>query len=70
MIIETINKDMVEFKSLSDGIVFKDEHSNYCMKIEYNNGVNMTYLTDGQLGFVDDFKKVEKVRCKLVIDNA
>ena len=59
----------VEFRKLSNGEVFRDEHSNYCMKIETNDGVNMVYLSDGALGSAEEFWTVEKVRCELIVDN-
>lgn len=66
-----VNKspNMVEFIKLSCGSVFKDQNSNYCMKLEYYSDVNMVYLTDGTLGFIEDSERVEKVRCELVVEN-
>lgn len=62
--------NMIVFDKLSCGEVFKDEHSNICMKIEETvNGCNMVYLSNGSLDCIEIDKKVERVRCELVIDN-
>ena len=66
-----VNKkpNMVSFKNLSCGEVFKDENSNYCMKIEANDYINMVYLFDGALGSADDEEMYERVECELVVSN-
>ena len=70
MIIVTKKPNMVMFENLHCGDVFRDEHSNICIKIEECvDGRNMVYLCDGVRDFMDYNKKVEKVRCELVIDN-
>lgn len=70
MIITNKSPNMVEFNKLSYGVVFKDKHSNICMKIaETIEGKNMVYLIDGLLDYADEDEKVEKVRCELVIEN-
>ena len=64
------NPDMVVFEKLSCGSVFRDKHSNICMKIEEAiDGKNMVYLCDGSLDYADDKEKVERVRCELVVEN-
>ena len=60
---------MVEFYKLSCGVVFRDKHSNICMKIEDDGNSNMIYLCDGSRGYIYGEDKVEKVRCELVIEN-
>lgn len=69
MVITHKSPNMVEFYKLSCGTVFRDKHSNLCMKIEENNDTNMVYLVDGSLYCIDNDEKVEKVRCELVIEN-
>lgn len=70
MVITNKSPNMVEFKNLSCGVVFRDKHSNICMKIEEGvDGHNMVYLCDGSIGYVDEDEKVERVRCELVIEN-
>lgn len=66
-----VNKkpNMVSFKNLSCGEVFKDGHSNYCMKIEPDNDANMVYLSDGALGMADDEDIFERIKCELVVSN-
>ena len=67
-----VNKspNMVMFEKLSCGEVFRDKHSNICMKIEeVVSGQNMVYLCDGSLNYIDSDEKVEKVCCELVVDN-
>ena len=61
--------NMVSFKNLSCGEVFKDEHSNYCMKIEPDSDANMVYLSDGALGMADDEDIFERIKCELVVSN-
>jgi hypothetical protein len=63
------NPDMVLFEKLSCGSVFRDKHSNICMKTELNENTNMVYLTDGSLDYLDDTEKVERVRCELLVEN-
>lgn len=61
MIISNKSPNMVEFKALNCGVVFRDKHSNICMKIEEDvAGHKMVYLCDGSLGYVDEDEKVEK----------
>jgi hypothetical protein len=69
MVITNKSPNMVEFYKLSCGTVFRDKHSNICMKIEENNDTNMVYLVDGSLYYIDGEDKVEKIRCELVIEN-
>lgn len=74
MIITHKKSDMIPFEKLSCGCVFKDKHSNICMKIDYvecNGGFeyNMVYLCDGSLSYIEDEENVEKVRHELVIDS-
>lgn len=70
MVITNKSPNVKEFKNLSCGDVFRDEHSNICMKIEETaNGENMVYVCDGSLGYIYDNDKVEKVRCELVVEN-
>ena len=66
-----VNKkpNMVSFKNLSCGEVFKDDHSNYCMKIEFDGDANMVYLSDGALGSTDDEEMFERIKCELVVSN-
>ena len=67
-----VNKspNIVIFDKLSWGEVFRDKHSNICMKIEECvDGRNMVYLCDGSLGYIEIDDKVEKVRCELVVEN-
>ena len=67
-----VNKspNMVMFEKLSCGEVFRDKHSNICMKIEeVVSGQNMACLCDGSLNYIDNDEKVEKVRCDLVVEN-
>ena len=66
-----VNKkpNMVLFKNLSYGEVFKDNHSNYCMKVGFDNDANMVYLSDGALGSADDEEMYERVKCELVVSN-
>ena len=66
-----VNKspNMVMFEKLSCGDVFKDKHSNICMKTEGCPDGNMVYLCDGSFNFIDDDEKVERVRCELVVEN-
>ena len=73
MIITHKKSDMIPFEKLSCGCVFRDKHSNVCMKIEYvEDGVstyNMVYLCDGSLDYIEDGESVEKVRHELIIDS-
>lgn len=69
MLITNKSPNMVEFYKLCCGEVFRDKHSNICMKIEENNDTNMVYLVDGSLYYIDGEDKVEKIRCELVIEN-
>lgn len=69
MTIVNKNPDMVEFEKLSCGTVFKDEHANYCMKTVFNDNANIVYLSDGDLGYMEGYEKVERVRCELVVSN-
>lgn len=70
MVITHKSPNMVEFYKLSCGTVFRDKHSNLCMKIEESDfGGNMVYLCDGSVDYIDGDEKVEKVRCELVIEN-
>ncbi len=66
-----VNKksNMVPFEKISCGEVFKDEYSNYCMKIELDGDANMVYLSDGALGSADDKEMFERVHCELVVSN-
>lgn len=67
-----VNKspNMIIFEKLSCGEVFRDKHSNICMKIEeVVDGRNMVYLCDGSLDCIEIDEKVERVRCELVVDN-
>ena len=67
-----VNKrpNVVIFEKLSCGEVFRDKHSNICMKTEeVIDGKNMVYLSDGSLNYIDSDEKVEKVRCELVVEN-
>lgn len=67
-----VNKspNMVIYEKLSCGEVFRDKHSNTCMKIkETIEGKNMVYLCDGSLSYIDNDEKVEKIRCELVVEN-
>ena len=57
------------FQNLSCGEVFKDVHSNYCMKIELNGDVNMVYLSNGELGRADNHEMFERVTCELVVSD-
>ena len=69
MMITNKSPNMIEFERLSCGVVFRDKHSNICMKIEGSPNGNMVYLVDGSVNFIDDDEKVEKVRCELVVEN-
>lgn len=70
MVVTNKSPNMVEFKNLSCGVVFRDKHSNICMKIEgIVSGQNMVYVCDGSLNYIDDDEKVEKVRCEFVVEN-
>lgn len=69
MIISYKSPNLTEFEKLSCGVVFRDRHSNICMKIEYKGDANMVYLCDGSLNYIDEEEKVEKVHCELVIEN-
>ena len=69
MKISNKSPNMVSFKNLSCGEVFKDEHSNYCMKIELDGDANMIYLSDGALHCADDEEMFERVKCELVVEN-
>ncbi len=69
MVITNKSPNMVEFYKLSCGEVFRDKHSNICMKIGENNDTNMVYLVDGSLYYIDGEDKVEKIRCELVVEN-
>ena len=70
MLISNKSPNMVEFKELSCGVVFRVKHSNICMKIEENiRGDNMVYLVDGSISSIDGDERVEKVRCELVVEN-
>lgn len=73
MVITHKKSDMIPFEKLSDGCVFKDKHSNICMKIEYIESdefaYNMVYLCDGSIGYICDNEEVEKLRHELVIDS-
>ena len=62
-------KNMVLFKNLSCGEVFKDDSNYYMMKIEFNNNANVVYLFDGSLGSVDDEEMFERVDCELVVSD-
>lgn len=66
-----VNKkpNMRTFGNVTCGTVFKDEHSNICMKIEYHDNVNVVYLCDGSLAYIDDLDKVEIVGHELVIES-
>lgn len=67
-----VNKspNIVTYEKLSFGEVFRDKHSNICMKIEQCvDGKNMVYLCDGNLDYIDNEEKVEKVSCELVVEN-
>lgn len=67
-----VNKspNIVIFEKLSWGEVFRDKHSNICMKIEECvDGRNMVYLCDGSLDCIDNDENVERVRCELVVEN-
>lgn len=66
-----VNKkpNMRAFESINCGAVFRDKHSNICMKIEYNNNVNVVYLCDGSLAYIEDEDKVEIIGHELVIEN-
>ena len=68
---EIIHKsdDKVKFGKLVGGDVFKDECSNYCMKISYSDKANMVYISDGLMDYMSDDEIVIKVKCKLVVDN-
>lgn len=69
MVITNKSPNMVEFYKLSCGEVFRDKHSNICMKIEESNDTNMVYLVDGSLYYIYGQDKVEKICCELVIEN-
>ena len=66
-----VNKspNVVTFEKLSCGEVFRDKHSNICMKTEDFPDGNMVHLCDGSLYFIDYDEKVERVRCELVVEN-
>ena len=69
MIITNKSPKMKEFKNLSCGEVFRDKHSNICMKIEETvSGQNMVYVCDGSLSYIEDDERVEIVRCELVVE--
>ena len=63
------NLDMVVFEKLSCGEVFRDKHSNICMKTESHGNANMVYLYDGSFDYLEENERVERVRCQLVIEN-
>ena len=64
------NPDMVVFKKLSCGEVFRDKHSSICMKIEeVVSGQNMVYLYDGSINYIDSDEEIERVHCELVVEN-
>ena len=63
------NPDMIKFKELSCGDIFKDKNSNYCMKTKYySDNVNMVYLSHGLLGGLEDDDMVEKVCGVIVVE--
>lgn len=68
-----VNKspDMVKFESLSQGSVFMDKYSNYCIKIEYtySNNSNAVFLIDGALTHVDDSEMVQRIKCELIVND-
>lgn len=61
--------NMVSFDHISCGEVFKDERSNYCMKIECDDDKNLVCLSDGVLGYADDNEMFERVTCHLAVSN-
>ena len=64
------NKEVVEFEKLSTGEVFRDLNSNICMKTdEYDCNVNAVRLVDGSFYYHYSQEKVERVHCKLIIEN-
>ena len=69
MKISNKSPNIISFGNLTCGEVFKDEHSNYCMKVENDTDSNMVYLSDGSRDYADDDYKVERVRCELVVEN-
>lgn len=66
-----VNKkpDMVPFEKISCGEVFKDEHSNYCMKTMFSGNANMVYLSNGDVGLAESDELFERVHAELVILN-
>lgn len=63
------NDNMVKFGKLVGGDVFKDECSNYCMKISYGDKANMVYISDGVMDYMSDDEMITKVHCKLVVED-
>lgn len=71
MVIINKSPSLIAFKELSCGEVFRNKRANICMKIEEGiGGQNIVYLCDGTLDYFDDIDaKVEKVCCKLVVED-